>query len=98
MQFIAKLIYHIHDANFSRYFGFLANRIRGKLLPLVHKLLNSTIDLAKKIYISWRNMIIQSFGFDPLLCPNCHNNLLLTNIVFGSKINLISMHKQLACL
>jgi hypothetical protein len=99
MQFIAKLIYHIHDANFRciRYFGFLANRVRGKLLPLVHKLLNSTSDLAKKNYISWRNMIIQSFGFDPLLCPNCNNNLLLTNIVFGSKINLISMHKQLAC-
>jgi hypothetical protein len=99
MEFIGKVVSHIHDANFRciRYFGFLANRVRGKLLPLVHALLNSTTNLAKKIYIPWRTMIIESLGFDPLICPNCRNNLLLSNISFASKINFLSMHKQIAC-
>jgi hypothetical protein len=99
MDFISRVITHIHDTNFRciRYFGFLANRVRGKLLPLVHALLKSAADLARKNYISWRTMIIESFGFDPLICPNCHNNLLLSNISFGSKINLIARHKQIAC-
>lgn len=97
-DFIARLISHIPDKNFRciRYFGFLANRVRGKLLPIVHALLKSTADLTKKLYIAWRNLIIQSFGYDPLLCPNCHNTLKLSNIAFQQKINLLAMHQQIA--
>jgi hypothetical protein len=99
MDFIAKVITHIHDCNFRciRYFGFLANRVRGKLLPLVHSLLQSTADLTRKIFISWRDMIAASFGFDPLLCPNCHNTMQLCNTVFKKKFNLFAMHQKIAC-
>lgn len=84
MEFISRLIMHIPDKNFRciRYYGFLANRVRRQLLPLVHKLLQSTSDLTKKLYITWRNLISSSFGFDPLMCPNCHINLLLSNVCF----------------
>ncbi len=99
MDFIAKVITHIHDCNFRciRYFGFLANRVRGKLLPLVNSLLQSTVDLTRKISISWCNMITASFGFDPLLCPDCHNTMLLSNTVFRKKFNLFASHQKIAC-
>ncbi len=99
MDFIARVITHIHDSNFRciRYFGFLANRVRGKLLPLVHSLLQSTADISRKFFLSWRDLISQSFGYDPLLCPNCQNILELSNITFLQKIDLINQHQQIAC-
>ena len=99
MEFIAKVITHIHDCNFRciRYFGFLANRIRGKLLPLVHSMLQSTIDLARKISISWRSMFANSFGYDPLLCPECHNTLESSNFFFQKKFDLFAIHQKVAC-
>ncbi len=99
MEFIGKVISHIHDANFRciRYFGFLANRVRGKLLPLVHSLLQTTANLAHKFFLSWRDLIAQSFGYDPLICPNCQCTLKLSNITFQQKINFFSKHKQIAC-
>jgi hypothetical protein len=88
MEFISRLIMHIPDKNFRciRYYGFLANRLRGKLLPLVHKLLQSTVDLSKNLYLTWQNLISISFGFDPLMCPKCHCNLLLSDICFPMHI------------
>jgi len=99
MDFIARVITHIHDRNFRciRYFGFLANRVRGKLLPLVHSLLQSTANIFRHYFLSWRNLIIQSFGYDPLICPKCHHTLQLSNSVFMQQINLIARHKQIAC-
>jgi hypothetical protein len=99
MEFIAKIITHIHDCNFRciRYFGFLANRVRGKLLAIVHSLLQSNIDLTRKISISWRNMFIASFGYDPLLCSECRNTLQLSNIFFQKKSNLLAIHQKVAC-
>lgn len=85
MDFIGRLISHIPDKNFRsvRYYRFLANRVRGKLLPLVHKLINSTANLAKSFYITWRNLIAISFGFDPLICPKCHIDMQLTDVCFS---------------
>jgi hypothetical protein len=99
MEFIAKVITHIHDCNFRciRYFGFLANRVRKKLLTLVHSLLQSNTDLTRKISISWRSMFVASFGYDPLLCPECHNTLQFSNIFFQKKIDLLAMHQKIAC-
>lgn len=42
LEFIARLITHVPDTNFRniRYYGFLSNRLSGKLLPIVYELLN----------------------------------------------------------
>lgn len=83
LDFITRLISHIPDVNFKciRYFGFLANRVRSKLLPLVYKLLNIDANKIKKFYLSWRYLISSAFHYDPLLCPKCHNTLCLVEIV-----------------
>src|SRR3990167_9764670 len=45
-QFIGRFVQHIPDVNFRmiRYYGFLANSIRGKLLPVVYQLLGQKME------------------------------------------------------
>ena len=98
MEFIAKVVTHIHDFNFRciRYFGFLANRVRGKLLAIVNSLLKTNTKLNHKTSISWRNMFITSFDFDPLCCPNCHNALQHGGFFFQKKLDLFDIHQAVA--
>ncbi|MBI4801683.1 MAG: transposase zinc-binding domain-containing protein, partial [Elusimicrobia bacterium] len=65
-----RFIAHIPDAYFRniRYYGFLSHRTRTKLLPIVYNLLNQIKDIAKKGYIHWRQMIKNTFHYDPLTC------------------------------
>ena len=98
LDFIARLICHIPDKHFRniRYYGFLSNRLRGKLLPIVYKLLNTKNRINTKVYIPWRNMIQDSFKYDPLKCPVCKTVMALKAVVFNNKYPLISQHKEVA--
>jgi hypothetical protein len=93
-EFITRLISHIPDRYFRviRYFGFLANRIRAKLLPIIYGFL-ATIPTIKNPF-SWRDLIIISMHYDPLLCPNCHNHLQLSCVVFANN-DFSSLHEAL---
>jgi len=98
LEFIARLIAHIPDKNFRniRYYGFLANRTRGKLLPIVYQLLNTKKIINKKVYKVWRYMIKDAFNYDPLKCPLCNCIMKLTNIVFSIPQPILSLHKEIA--
>ncbi|MBI4243911.1 MAG: IS91 family transposase [Planctomycetes bacterium] len=98
LDFIASLISHIPDKNFRniRYYGFLANRVRGKLLPIVYKLLKMINVVKTKIYTPWRNMIKDCFNRDPLICPICKSIMKLREIVLPVSTSLLSMHKEIA--
>lgn len=82
--FIATLIRHIPDKHFRtiRYYGFLSNRIRSKLLPIVYQAINQLPPSPLKI-ISWREMIYINFGVDPLLCTNCNSTMQLSHVYYG---------------
>lgn len=83
-QFIGRLIMHIPDRHFRmiRYYGFLSNRTRGKLLPVVYKAINQITP--KKIKkLSWRLMIWMNFKKDPLACKNCNHTMNLTQVYYG---------------
>ena len=88
-DFIGKLIRHIPDSHFRtiRYFGFYANRLRGKLLPTVFILLRHTETydaIRKKLAILpswWRHQIERFTNQDPLLCSFCHIPLALVTII-----------------
>ncbi len=83
-QFIARLIMHIPDRNFRmiRYYGFLSNRTRGTLLPIVYKAINQIIP--KKIKkLDWRLMIWITFKKDPLACTNCNRTMNLKQVYYG---------------
>jgi hypothetical protein len=98
LKFIARLISHIPDKNFRviRYYGFLANRVSGKLLPLVYALLNLKKVILKKVYTPWRQLIINTFHYDPLNCPFCNIPMLPSYSVFPPPLNFKSWHKEIA--
>jgi hypothetical protein len=96
-DFIARLICHIPDKNFRviRYYGFLSNRLRGSLLPIVYSFLNMKIPIVK-VYISWKEMIINSFKKDPLYCYFCNKEMILYSVVLPPPTKPIEEHKKIA--
>jgi Putative transposase len=100
-EFIGRFVNHIPDKNFRmiRYYGFLANRMRGTLLPLVHQLLGQNIEstLPSPTY---SQLIQKAFGFNPLTCILCGSNLVLSMVLFGrsSVHQLLPYHSELALL
>jgi hypothetical protein len=100
-DFIAKFVQHIPDHNFRmiRYYGFLSNRLRGKLLPAVYEALKQNVS-KQTTATSFVDLMKQSFKVDPLQCILCGYQLALTAIVFGKTKTkgLINFHKELALL
>jgi hypothetical protein len=82
-----------------RYYGFLAHRVRGKLLPIVYKLLNQNAPLPS-IPPSYAELIQQNFNFNPLTCILCGTQMILTAVHLGiSKASeLLNYHRALALL
>jgi hypothetical protein len=100
-EFIARFITHIPDIGFRmiRYYGFLSNRLRGTLLPLVHKLLGSYYQ-KDTVSPSFAEIMFKDFGVNPLECVLCGEPLRLTATHFGktSVPELLAVHRQLALL
>lgn len=102
MDFIGRLVSHTPDINFRliRYYGFLANRVRGELLPVVYRLLgmqNPSEDSANiSSCTTWREMIKNTFNIDPLKCPRCGKTMMLSFISFGNYKSLRFKHKEIA--
>ncbi len=96
-DFIARLISHVPDKHFRniRYYGFLSNRTSSKHLPIVYKLLNMARSIISKATIQWKEMIINTFSFDPTCCPCCKTQMLFSYCTFA-KYNIISKHKEIA--
>ncbi len=82
-NFIKRLVQHIPDKGFRmiRYYGFLATRVRSKLLPKVYDLLDQPE--RKAIPIRFPALMKNSFGVDPLECILCKSRMVLTGIVPG---------------
>ncbi|MBK2357802.1 transposase [Francisella hispaniensis] len=67
-EFLERFIKHIPEKDFRmiRYYGFLSNSIRGKLLPKIYQLLGQKLKV--KFDISYQPMSLLSFNVDPLKC------------------------------
>jgi hypothetical protein len=98
-EFIGRLIQHIPDVGFRmiRYYGFLANRVRGKLLPLVYKLLNQD---NRKITApaTFETLMQKNFNINPFICILCGQRLIFNSAFFGNSgvQQLLMAHKELA--
>lgn len=95
--FLDKFTQHIPDKGFRmiRYYGFLANAVRGKLLPIVYKLLNQNVE--KQTTLGWRILMKKTFNIDPLQCILCGHELAFVGIEFGMKQSKLSLyHYELA--
>jgi Putative transposase/Transposase zinc-binding domain len=100
-EFIGKFVQHIPDVGFRmiRYYGFLAHRVRGQLLPLVHQLLGQVLK-SSSTPPTHAQLIQKNFNFNPLMCILCGSPLLLALVHFGSANlpTLLSKHQELALL
>ena len=96
-EFIQRFIQHIPDKGFRmiRYYGILANRVRGSLLPIVYKLLNQIVKPTH--FIGWAGLLKSSFGINPLICILCQSKMIFSRLVIGMGLkNLKLFHKELA--
>ena len=95
-DFIANLVRHIPDNNFRliRYYNWLSNRNRSKLLPIVYKLVNHQV--VPSIKITWRSLYKSSFGIDPLICSICQITMTLYSISTPTNASLTLQHQTLA--
>lgn len=100
-QFIGRFVQHIPDIGFRmvRYYGFLAHRVRGKLLPIVYKLLGQEIT-QKTPPPTYTQLIQKDFHFNPLTCILCGHQLVLRATYFGKSamFQLLRFHRELALL
>lgn len=101
-DFIKRLIQHIPDQHFRmiRYYGFLAHRVRGKLLPLVYQLLGQARNNQQTCAPTFSQLIQKNFHFDPLSCILCGSQLFLAATYIGKTTigQLLPLHRQLALL
>ena len=96
-EFLDRLLRHIPNENFRmiRYYGFLANSVRNKLLPHVYAALEQTPKTVKDIL--WSQLFEKSFGVNPLECILCGSQMRLTTTEFGlSSAQLEKYHYELA--
>ena len=95
-EFIARLIRHIPDKHFRliRYYNWLSNRLRSKLLPIVYKLIGQNPELIKQI--NWRELFIHTFGKDPLKCRTCDSIMSWFKNVLPTICDMIGNHENIA--
>ena len=96
-KFLNKFTQHIPDEGFRtiRYYGVLANCVRGKFLPIVYQLLEKIIPPV--INIRWASLFKKSFGEDPLKCILCGSKMTFSGMTFGLKHReMLQHHKALA--
>jgi len=91
LDFIGKLVRHIHDINFKQisYSGLMATAIKTKALLIARELLNLK-NLQPWLKISWRTRIHMITNSDPLRCLKCGIEMLRSNIVFKRSTILVT--------
>ena len=95
MEFIQRLIRHIPEKHFKmiRYGGIYARHreIDSKLYRAISK-------SKHHIYHSfnqWRTAILSSFGYDPLVCPDCQHRMEFFELYFNhQRVSLEEMYEK----
>lgn len=99
-EFLSRFTKHIPEkhARMIRYAGFLANRCRGKLIPVVKRLVGDHSDTPPK-HVSWRTLYKKTFNANPLKCILCDSMLKLSHLTFGlTNAEMLRNHDKLALL
>ena len=93
-EFIDRFVQHIPDKHFRmiNFYGFLANRVRGKLLARVYALLDQSPEPVKTV--RWRELQTRAFGSDPLLCILCGQPLRFAGITRGKSARELRPHHE----
>ena len=95
MEFIQRLIRHIPEKHFKmiRYGGIYARH-----REIDSKLYRAISESKHHIYHSfnqWRTAILSSFGYDPLVCPDCQHRMEFLELYFNhQRVSLEEMYEK----
>ena len=95
MEFIQRLIRHIPEKHFKmiRYGGIYARHreIDSKLYRAISKSKHHIY----RSFNQWRTAILSSFGYDPLICPDCQHRMEFLELYFNhQRISLEEMYEK----
>lgn len=83
-KLIGRIITHIQPKYFKmvRHFGIYARNINKKLKEVI---INMRIKAIQSKKLSWHESIYRWINFNPLICPNCHIELIISEIKYNKK-------------
>ena len=95
MEFIQRLIRHIPEKHFKmiRYGGIYARHreIDSKLYRAISKSKHHIY----RSFNQWRTAILSSFGYDPLVCPDCQHRMEFLELYFKhQRVSLEEMYEK----
>ena len=95
MEFIQRLIRHIPEKHFKmiRYGGIYARyrEIDSKLYRAISKSKHHIY----RSFNQWRTAILSSFGYDPLVCPDCQHRMEFLELYFNhQRVSLEEMYEK----
>ena len=95
MEFIQRLIRHIPEKHFKmiRYGGIYARHreIDSKLYRAISKSKHHVYHS----FNQWRTAILSSFGYDPLVCPDCQHRMEFLELYFNhQRVSLEEMYEK----
>lgn len=95
LDFCERLIKHIPDKHFKmiRYYGIYARHRESD------RQLRPAVSLQKKKFLlsfhKWRELILLSFGYDPLHCPDCGSKMVFQDLYFNHKrVSLEKLYEE----
>lgn len=93
-EFIKKVIRHIPDRQFKmiRYYGTYSRRSKNKIKEYMTKEQKERKLKNKKTY--WRERIMKSFGYDPIKCSNCGEEMQMNDIYYPKYGSMLEIFKQ----
>lgn len=95
MEFIQRLLRHIPEKHFKmiRYGGIYARHreIDSKLYRAISKSKHHIY----RSFNQWRTAILSSFGYDPLVCPDCQHRMEFLELYFNhQRVSLEEMYEK----
>lgn len=82
LDFIKRLIVHIPEKHFKmlRYYGIYAKHHKQE--SKLHKCISSEKHTYLCKFYNWQNMILLTFGYDPLKCPKCGKSMFAFEVYY----------------
>ena len=82
LDFIKRLIVHIPEKHFKmlRYYGIYAKHHKQE--SKLHKCISSEKHRYLCKFYNWQNMILLTFGYDPLKCPKCGKSMFAFEVYY----------------
>ena len=95
MVFISRLIQHIPEKHFKmiRYGGLYARH--RKIDDCLYKVVSKEKRHVFRSFNRWRTAILSSFGYDPLVCPDCGHKMKFLELYFNhQRISLEELYEK----